>query len=345
MTARRVLVAVVIVAIAIGLWKIVDALLLVFLGALIAVFLRGLARRVSDHTPLSVGWSLAAVSIGLAALFGIACVLLGPRFAVEFSQLTQTLPASVEQLKQSVRALPGGEQVIASLQGPDGKMQLGGDLFSRFTGMASRTLSILTNIILVLFAAIFFAADPDLYKRGVVALVPKDKSERAGEALDATGRALWKWLMGKFIAMLFVATYVSIGLMLVGVPLPLALGLISGLSDFVPFIGPTVAGIPGVLLAFTISPTKALWAALVYFSAQQIEGNIITPIIQKEKVSLPPVLILLAIVAAGLLFGILGVIVATPLVVVLMTLVKMLYVEDVLGKEVDVPGAKEKSKR
>ncbi len=90
----------------------------------------------------------------------------------------------------SVRTLPGGEQLIDLLQGSDGEMQLGGDLFSRFTGMASRTLSILANIILVFFPAIFLAADPELYKRGAVALVPKNRSDRAGEVPDVTGRAL-----------------------------------------------------------------------------------------------------------------------------------------------------------
>lgn len=338
MTARRVLIAVAIVGIALAFWKIVDALLLVFLGALIAVFLRGLARRISDHTPLSIGWALGLAAVMLLALISLGCILLGPRFAAEITQLAETLPHSVEQLKQTLRAVPGGEALIDALKGPDGEIRFGGDLFSRFTGVASRTLSILTNIILVLFAAIFLAADPDLYKRGLVALVPKDKSDRAGEVLDASASALWKWLMGKFIAMLFVATFVSIGLMVVGVPLPLALGLVAGILDFVPFLGPTVAAIPGILLAFTVSPQMALWAALVYLGVQQIEGNLLTPLIQQEQVSMPPVVILVAIVAAGLLFGILGVIVATPLVVVLMVVVKMLYVEDVLGKKTDVPG-------
>ena len=144
--------------------------------------------------------------------------------------------------------------------------------------------------------------------------------------------------MGQFLAMLFVGVATTIGLMLIGAPLALVLGLIAALLDFVPIVGPIAAAVPGILLALTAGPSTALYAALVYLVVQQLEGNLITPLVQQKMISLPPVLVLFAVVSAGLLLGIPGVIVATPLALLIMVLVRMLYVQDVLGKEVTIPG-------
>lgn len=338
-TAKRSIVFVVVVALALFLWQIVDALLLMFIGVLIAVFLHGLAKRLSAHAPLSTSWSLGVVGVVLVGVFVGAALLLGPRISEQYNELVQTLPQSIDQLQQSLQQTPWGEYVLNEAQSPESGLRTGGDVFSRLTGMASRALGALTNAILILFAAIFFAASPDLYKRGIVLLVPEGRAERVSEALDASGNALWKWLMGRLIAMVFVGIFTTIGLLLLGVPLALVLGLLAGILDFVPFIGPIAAAVPGILLALTIGPTKALYAALVYFAVQQLEGNLLTPLVQRYEVSLPPVLVLFAVLAAGLLFGILGLIVATPLSVVVLVLVKMLYVEDALGKSVEIPGA------
>jgi predicted PurR-regulated permease PerM len=110
------------------------------------------------------------------------------------------------------------------------------------------------------------------------------------------------------------------------------LAVLSGLSVFVPYIGPIIATIPGLLLALSISPTLALWAGGAYLIAQQLEGNISLPLLQRWTVQMPPVVSLLAIVAFGLLFGLWGVLLATPLAVVTMTVVRMAYVEDFLEK-------------
>lgn len=337
-TARRTLVVVAIVAIALLLWQIVDALLLIFIGILIAVLLRGAATRLSRHTPLGVGWSLAAVSLALVGLLLAGGFLLGPRVSEQYSELARTLPESIDQLRQSLEQSPFGEFLLSQADSSGGAVRGGGQVFSRLTGAASRALGMFTDILLILFAAIFFAINPRPYKDGLLLLIPKTRVERVGEALNASGDALWKFLMGKLIAMLFVGVFVTLGLMLIGVPMALALGVLAGFLDFVPFIGPIVAAVPGVLLALTVGPVQALYAALVYFLAQQIEGNLLSPLVQKAEVSLPPVMVLFAVLAAGLLFGILGMIVATPLFVVGMVLVKMLYVEDALGKSVEIPG-------
>lgn len=199
-------------------------------------------------------------------------------------------------------------------------------------------VDMLATLALVIFVGVFFAINPDLYKNGILLLFTKQRTGRVEEALDASGNALWHWLMGQLVSMAFVGITVAIGLSIVGVPLALILGLIAGLFDFVPYLGPLAALVPGLLLAMAEGPDVALWAGLVYLIAQQLEGYVVTPLIQRRKVSMPPSLTILAVVSFGLVFGVPGIVLATPLAVVTMVLVGMLYVEDVLGKDIAIPG-------
>ena len=149
--------------------------------------------------------------------------------------------------------------------------------------------------------------------------------------LDTLGRALWLWLIGQSVDMLAVALATGLGLWAIGVPLPVALGLIAGVTNFIPYLGPFIGAAPAVLIAFAHDPADALWTALLFAAIQQVEGNVLQPVIQRRATALPPVLTILAVVGAGVLFGLVGVLVATPLLLVLIVLVRMLYVEDALG--------------
>lgn len=336
---RRAVVFIGLVAVALLIWRMASALVLVFVGVLIAVFLRGLARRLSERTPLSQNWALATVvTVLVVVLVGLG-FLLGPRISDQMQQIVETLPESIDRLEQSVRGSPIGAYLPEEGEAMGGgSIPFGSDFFSRLTGAASQVFGGLIDILLVVAAAIFFAVDADLYKRGVLLLVPNHKKERIREVMDASGQALWKWLMARLVAMVFVGVSVAVGLWIVGVPLALTLGLLAGLFDFVPIVGPLAAAVPGILLGLTDGPATAFYAALVYLGVQQLEGNLITPLAQQKATSIPPVLELFAVVAGGMLLGILGMLVATPLVVVIMVVVGMLYVQDVLGKEVLLPG-------
>jgi predicted PurR-regulated permease PerM len=133
--------------------------------------------------------------------------------------------------------------------------------------------------------------------------------------------------VGQLVAMLSVGLITGIGLWLLDVPLALSLGLIAGILEFIPFIGPILSAIPALLVAFTQDGWTPLYVLLLYLGIQQIEGNVLMPVIQKWAVSLPPALGLLGVVIFGLLFGILGVLFATPLMVVVMVFVQKLYVD------------------
>lgn len=160
--------------------------------------------------------------------------------------------------------------------------------------------------------------------------------QRAEEVIDTVVLTLRLWLLGQLVVMVAVGTLSTIGLWLIGVPGALLLGLFAGLLEFVPVIGPLIAAIPAVLVALVESPVTAVYVALLYFGVQQLEEYVITPLAQQRAVHLPPLLTIAAVLIMQILFGILGALVATPLIAALMVLVKMLYLEDVLGKEVEL---------
>src|SRR5690606_10560938 len=168
-------------------------------------------------------------------------------------------------------------------------------------------------MLLIAFLALYLALEPRRYMEGALRLVPLSGRDNARNAMCAAGAALRTWLLGQGIAMLAVGVAAGIGLASAGVPLALALGIVAGIADFVPIIGPILAAVPGILIGFSVSPETALYATLVCLVVQQLEGNIVMPIAQRWAVALPPAIALVSVVAFGLLFGVLGVLFATPL--------------------------------
>jgi len=157
------------------------------------------------------------------------------------------------------------------------------------------------------------------------------------------GSQLKGWLIGRLVAMTVVGLIVGVGLWLVEVPHFLALALVAAALTAIPYLGPILSAIPGILLALLQSPTLALWAAGVYVLSQAAENYVVTPLVQQRMVNMPPVLTIVAVTLIGSLFGVLGMVVATPLAVTLVAAVKMLYVEDVLGGDLEIRGEDESS--
>ncbi|MBP2292002.1 AI-2E family transporter [Azospirillum rugosum] len=316
----KVLIAVGVFGLVFLVWRVADALLLVFAGVLFAILLQRVAGLVRHYTGLSQGWSLAVVLLLLTALVVGGGFLLGQSVVSQFDQLTQQISRGVDQLPPAIR-----DQIAE--QGRDATSWI-----NRLRSVASSVVFFLGDAVVVIFTAIYLAASPKVYRRGIVLLVPPRGHERAHEVLDVTGDSLWKWLIGQIAAMAIVGALTTAGLLLLGIPSAAALGFLAGLLEFVPLLGPVLAAVPGILIAFSQSPQDAIWVALLYLAIQQIEGNLITPLMQKRVVDLPPVITIGAIAAGGLVFGILGMFLATPLAIVALVLVNMLYIEDKLGE-------------
>lgn len=327
---RYILIAVAVVALMAITWRVVDVLIIAFGGVVMATVLRAAAEPLARRTGWSERWSLLAVVVTLLLAFGLLAWMFGAQAANQFADLRERLPQAAEKLRTWLEGSRAGKAVVDSV-----KQAVGGENAASGIGMAAgATMGGIGNLLLVVFVGIYFAASPKLYRNGLLRLFPLGRRPQVGGALDEAGVALRKWLVAQLIIMLAVGVLTGVSLALIGVPLSLSLGVLAGLLEFVPVIGPIVAAVPGLLLAFAKDPQIGLYALLVYVAVQQIESNVITPLTQRWAVELPPVHALLAIVACGLLFGVLGVIFATPLVVVVMVLVRKLYVEDTLERGV-----------
>jgi predicted PurR-regulated permease PerM len=195
----------------------------------------------------------------------------------------------------------------------------------------SSTFEVVAGLLLVTFITIYVGTDPDTYRRGLLALVPHGSRQRAGEVLASIAVALRKWLETQAIAMLTIGVVVSVALKLLGIKAALSLGIIAGLFEFIPTVGPILSAIPGIAMAFLDSPQKALAAALVYWAVQMLEGHLLIPLLMKEGMDLPPVLTIIGQAMMALVFGFLGLLLAVPMIAAVLVAIKMLYVEDVVG--------------
>ncbi|MFN3537149.1 MAG: AI-2E family transporter, partial [Brevundimonas sp.] len=208
---------------------------------------------------------------------------------------------------------------------------LTGGMFANVGAFAGLVASVIAELMLVIFAGLFLALNPQSYKAGFVRLFRKRSARTAdtvGKAFDVSGTGLRRWLLGQLAAMVAVGVVTGLGAWAIGLPSPLALGMIAGVMEFVPIVGPIVATIPALLLAATMGPEMILWTLLLYLVIQQIEGNLIMPLVQKRMVSLPPVIALFSILIFAALFGPLGVLLATPLAVVVFVLIKGVYLDE-----------------
>ncbi len=335
--ARRSLFVLVVLGLAVLAWQVREVLLLLFGGILFAILLESLAGRFCRHAGLPRGWALFASVVLLVVLIGATALLFGARIAGQVSELGATLPQGVEALRGWLGQREWGQALLERLRDFD-MARAGSGVLSVVNMALWSVIGVATNLLVIVFAGLFLAAQPKSYTQGVLELVPKHAVARAEAVLRTTGAALHQWLLGQLVSMAIVGVLTASGLWLLGVPAALALGLIAGVAEFVPVVGPIVAAIPGVLLGFSQGPATAFYVLLFYVAIQQVESYAITPLVQRAAVALPPIVSLFAVIAFGLVFGPLGVIFATPLAVATMVLVKMLYVEDVLGKDTDVPG-------
>ena len=243
-----------------------------------------------------------------------------------------------EQAKpgQQPSGTPGAEEKQPSLgQGiPD---QLGGVARHLF-GFASSTVAVLGGLVLILFVAIFVAIDAETYQDGLMHLFPHKARRRAREVLTATAAMLRRWLFTQFISMVLVGILTAVVLLVMGIEAAVALGIIAGILEFVPIAGPIMASIPAIAMGFLDGPEKAVYVALAYVVIQQIESNLLYPLLMKKGLELPPVLTIFTQGVLATVFGFIGLLVAVPMLAAAIVPIKMLYVRDVVGDDVKLPG-------
>lgn len=322
--SRRVIKAVSITALFIAAWWLRDVFMLAFGGLILATALLSAVARIVRIVPISEKVALAVVVVGIVALLSVLSWLIGGRVAIQFEELRTTLPRALDTAREWLNSSAVG---LTLLDLYDAAKE-GGVPWSRVATFTTVALGGIANAVLMVVLGLYLAASPLMYYEGLLRLVPTDLRKRVGAALIAAGTGLKQWLFGQMLSMIAIGTLTALGLYLLDMPLALSVGLIAGLLAFVPFFGPIVSGILAVVLAFTQGPQQAMYVAILCVGIQQIEGFVLMPLIQRWTVALPPALGLLSVVIFGLLFGLMGVVLATPLMVVLMILVQQLYVDD-----------------
>jgi len=337
-TAIAVLVAVVILAIAYFLWRGVHVLLQAFAGLLFGVFLAALAGWVHRHTRLAYGWSLALVVLVLFGAAGGLGYLLGNHLVTQFNEMTQALPRSFAEIRASLEQYPWGQYLLENAPKAATHLAESGQ-FSRATGLISGVADFLEAAIVILIVGIFGAAEPRLYRAGLLHLVPHRHRPRAGEVVDTIAFNLRHWLVGQVVLMVIIGITTGLGLCLLGIPLALTLGVIAGVLEMIPYIGAWLSAVPAALIALTKGPEHVVYVLGLFLFLHLLEGYVLLPLIQRRAVHLPPALTLVAQVLLGEMLGILGLFVAAPLTVAALITVQMLYVKDTLGdRSLHVPG-------
>lgn len=203
------------------------------------------------------------------------------------------------------------------------------------------SLTVMTAALLAVsfVVMVFVAFDPLVYQRGVLWLVPSQHDAIARQTMQRLGVAMRWWMIGRLASMTVIGVLTSLGMWLIGMPAPIALGALAGLLSFVPNVGPIVASVPGLLLGLGEGSWMVLWALGVYIVVQLVESNAITPLVEQYAVSVPPGVMIVTQFIFAVLAGVWGMIVATPLLVVAMVLVQQLYVREGLHKPIKVTGS------
>jgi predicted PurR-regulated permease PerM len=316
----------------------IEVLFTVFAGILLAVFLAGAARELNEDILLPRPLALLLTIIGLVGLVVGLWTLAGPDISEQINVLAALLPDAAERLASQVRKSAQQYEWIQRFVDPSQLLPPVSSVIGRVTNVFRGTLNILVNAFIILFIGIYGAAAPKPYVEGMVRLVPHAHRTRAREVVHALGRALRWWLVGRGIMMVIVGSLIALGLHLAGIPSPVALGLVAALCSFVPYLGPILSVLPALLVASVIGITEILYVLVVYGMVQLFESYLIAPLVQQQAVHIPPATVITAQFIGGIGAGAGGVLLATPLTIVLIVLIQMLYVEDVLGEEVSLLG-------
>lgn len=316
--------------VAVLLWaahRAITALLLLAAAIILAAGLDGAARALKRHLPGGrKPWLLGILLVGIGSLVGLG-FWLGPMMAKNFGNLRTSFMGAVESVTSS-----SFFQDLLGDTGSPTEMIAGhwASVLDQVSLVAMGLVNVVSALVLIVVLTLFLVWNPRLYRHGILSLFPRQRRERYAEVLDAVGDALWHWMIGQAFAMTLIGLLTGIALWLVGMEFALLLGVIAGVLQFIPYVGPFLSAVPGVTLALAESPRMALIVGAVYLGVQIVEGNFITPFVLKSKASLPPVLTLISTVAFGLIFGPLGLIIATPLSLMLLVIYRQLYPELVL---------------
>jgi len=331
---RRVLIIVAISAGVLLLWEVRDVIVLLFGAVMIATIFRAIADLLEKHLRLPERVAvLVSVLLIVGIIVGVAWSI-GSQVGTQSQDLANTLPRAAAIIDDRLAAMGLGHPVAMWMRNLHSGGLIGADLKDF---VSSVTIGV-ASFLIMFFGGIFLAAQPRLYGIGLIKLIPPARRRLVAEAMEESDHALRLWLKGQLWAMLLIFLMTWIGLWLLGVPSSLVLALISGVLEFIPYAGAITSAVPAIMVALVQSPELAMWVVGLYVLVHHVEAYLIQPVIQQFAVEIPAVITLFALLAFGLLFGVLGILLAAPLAVVSYVLVKRLYVIEALDTPTPIPG-------
>lgn len=314
-------------------------LLLLFVSLLFAIVIRTAVNWLSAHTPLSDKVGFAVVVIGsLVLMIGLGWFI-GPRLVEQGNRLVDQLPEAVNSFETWIRSYTWGDDLLNNLpqvNSVSGILTRGDTgLVSRVTGTVSFLAEAVGVVLILVFTALYLSIEPGIYVRNFVRLFPKKLRSRIRHVLDTCYHALQGWLLTRIVSMVVNSVLTFIGLSVLGVPFALTLSVLEAFLSFVPTFGPLISAVPAILVGALDSPTTALYVAGLYLAVEMVDNYGVTPLLQRFMLYLPPGVVLATQVLLTALVGRIGLVVAAPLVVATIPIVRMLYVRDVLHDEGD----------
>jgi predicted PurR-regulated permease PerM len=340
------------------LWFANALFLVCFLGVLFAIAVSAGADRLERlRIPRGAGAALIVVAF-FALLVGFGAWL-APTIRAQGAELRERLPEAIDRVEQWINKrqsgmfgilLGGGEATAqrdtsrattaaiaaaaadSATAGAKGAPELHDRIQEKLSGATrylfpflTHTVEAMGGFLIVVFLSIYLAADPELYRRGALALLPDRRRAQGAEVMDRVTVVLRKWLVTQLIAMVVIGVVTTIVLLVLRVQAAFALGLLAGLFEFIPTVGPLLSAIPGVAMGFLDSPEKALTVAAAYWGIQFLENHILIPLLMKGGMDLPPALTVMTQALLALVFGFLGLMVAVPMLATVMVVVQVLY--------------------
>jgi predicted PurR-regulated permease PerM len=322
-------------------------LLTILLSIILSAPVNYLARKGWPRT-----WGVIAVMAAIGGVFWLLGLALVPAIETQSREFAEAFPTLLDEAlalaNQAQRFFGLGTQIGLNPESFSGlgREVLTGSTVSTAAGVGLTAATVVSLGVVVFISTIYLVIRPEPWVNGFVSLFPAGWRQRTREVLQALYQTVQRWFLGQLAAMTFIAVFWAISLSLIGVPFALLIGIFSGLISFIPYVGALISVVVPVLLALISDPFSAVWVIVAFIIIQQIEGNLLQPIVMSRAVDLHPALVVFAILVMGTLFGIVGVFLAVPLVAALQVLVRELWVQkmDQMGTDPNPP-AREPPKR
>ncbi|MGH6813380.1 MAG: AI-2E family transporter [Methylocella sp.] len=313
-------------------WYLFNVILIAVGAIVLASLLRLGAKPLRRwlRLPQSIALTMSILLL-LASVGGIA-YLFGAQITSDFQNVIDRAQVAEASIRASLQASQFGKTVLSHISGANYSVT------KILSSVFSITTTFIEAIVVLLITSVYLAAQPEVYIAGIIQLFPPKLHKSAADTLDSIGNGLRLWLIGQIIQMFLVGLLSGIAVWIIGLPSPLALGLIAGAAEFIPYIGPIIASIPAILVAATKDSSAVIWTIVAYLLIHQIEGDLFVPLIQRRMVYIPPAVILLGIATITVLFGSLSIIFAAPIVIIVFVAVKKIYIRDTLHGKTDIPG-------